>query len=154
MSVQTGFFQFRKWGFPGGSVVKNLPTNAGDTRDAGSILGSGRSPGVGNGNPLQYSCLENPIGRRAWWVIDHRVAKSRTQLSVYAHANIHTHTHTHTQRRLEACSDISSICLLHVTSCLNDYPSLLPVQSCSPPTPPPETPACSLSILEGLPTAC
>ena len=50
-------------GFPGGTVVKNLPANAGDTRDAGSIPRSGRSPEEGNGNPLQYSCLENSIDR-------------------------------------------------------------------------------------------
>ena len=51
-------------GFPGGSVVKNLPANnAGDSGDASSILGSGRSPGEGKGNPLLYSCLENPMGR-------------------------------------------------------------------------------------------
>ena len=50
--------------FPGGSVVKNLPANAGDT---GSILGLGRYPGEGNGNPLQYSCLRNPMDRGAWW---------------------------------------------------------------------------------------
>ena len=50
---------------PGGAVVKNLPANAGDTRDPGSIPGSGRSPGGGNGNPLQYSCLENPMDRGA-----------------------------------------------------------------------------------------
>ena len=54
------------WGFLVGSVVKNLPTNAGDARDVGSIPGSGRSPEGGNGNPLQYSCLENPMDRRAW----------------------------------------------------------------------------------------
>ena len=48
-------------------VVKNLPANAGDARDAVSILGSRRSPGVGNDNPLQYSCLENPMDREAWW---------------------------------------------------------------------------------------
>ena len=53
--------------FPGGSVVKNLPINVGDTGDAGSIPMSGRSPGGGNGNPLQYSCLENFMDRRAWW---------------------------------------------------------------------------------------
>ena len=53
-------------------VVQNLPTNAGDTRDVGL------APGVGNGTPLQYSCLENSIGRGAWWVIVHGVAKSRT----------------------------------------------------------------------------
>ena len=48
-------------------VVKNPPANAGDVRDAGSILGSGRSPGGGHGHPLQYSCLENPMDRGAWW---------------------------------------------------------------------------------------
>ena len=48
-------------------VVRNPPANAGDTRDTGSIPGSGRSPGGGNGNPPQYSCLENPVDRGAWW---------------------------------------------------------------------------------------
>ena len=56
-------------------VVKNPPANAGDTRDTGSIPGLGRSPGAGNGNPLQYSCLGNPMDRRAWWAIIHEVAK-------------------------------------------------------------------------------
>ena len=67
---------------PGGSqvalVVKNLPANAGDIRDAGSTPGSGRSLGGGHGNPLQYSCLDNPLDRGAWWAIVHRVAKSWT----------------------------------------------------------------------------
>ena len=53
------------WASQGVLVVKNLPANAGDERDVGLIPGLGRSPGVGNGNPLQYSCLENPIGREA-----------------------------------------------------------------------------------------
>ena len=53
-------------GFPGGAVVKNLPANAGNTRDGGSIPGPGRSPGGGNGKPLQYSCLEDPMDRGAW----------------------------------------------------------------------------------------
>ena len=61
-----------------GSVVKNLPANAGDIGDAGSIPGLGRSPGVGNGDPLQYSCLEYPMDRGAWQITIHRVAKSRT----------------------------------------------------------------------------
>ena len=61
------------WGFPGGSVVKNLPPNAGDP---GSIPGLGRSPGEGNDNPLQYSCLENPMDREAWWAIVHGAAQS------------------------------------------------------------------------------
>ena len=59
-------------GFPGGSVVKNLPANAGDV---GSILGLERSPGEGNGNPLQYSCLGNPMDRGAWWATVHGVAE-------------------------------------------------------------------------------
>ena len=58
------------------SVVKNPPTNAGDEGDMGSILGSGRPPGEGNGNPLQSSCLDNPMDRGAWWTTDHRVTKS------------------------------------------------------------------------------
>ena len=53
--------------FPGGSAVKNRPANEGDIGDAGSISGPGRSPGEGNGNPLQYSRLENPTHREAWW---------------------------------------------------------------------------------------
>ena len=53
-------------GFPDGTVVKNLPGNAGDTRDMGSISGSGRFPGIRNVNPLQYSCLQNSIDREAW----------------------------------------------------------------------------------------
>ena len=63
-------------GFPGGTVVKNLPANARDTRDAGSIPGLGRSPRVGNGNPLQYSCLENLMDRGAWQATVHGVAQS------------------------------------------------------------------------------
>ena len=59
-------------------VVKNLPANTGDIRDTGSIPGLGRSPGEGKGYPLQFSCLENPIGREAWWATIHGVAKSQT----------------------------------------------------------------------------
>ena len=69
-------------------VVKNLPTNAGDT---GLIPGSGRAPGEGNSNSVQYSCLENSKDRGAWWDIVHRVTNSWTRLS----AHTHTHTHTH-----------------------------------------------------------
>ena len=61
-------------------VVKNPPTSEGDIRDASLIPGSGRSPGEGNGNPLQYSCLENPVDREACWATVHRVAKTWTQL--------------------------------------------------------------------------
>ena len=75
-------------------MVKNLPANAGDTGDVGLITGSGRSPVVGNGNPLQYSCLGNSMDRRALWAIVHGVAKSGMKLSMCA--CVHTHTHTHT----------------------------------------------------------
>ena len=70
-------------GFTGRSAVKNLPANAGDRRDMGSIPGWGRSPGVGNDNPLQYSCLENFMDRGAWWATVQGVAKSWTQLGMH-----------------------------------------------------------------------
>ena len=62
-------------------MVKNPPASAGDIGDMGSIPGLGRSPGEGNGNPLQYSYLGNPMNRGAWWATVHGVAKSQTQLS-------------------------------------------------------------------------
>ena len=62
-------------GFPGGLVVKNPPASGGDARDMGSIPESGRSPGEGNGNPLQCSCLGNPMDRGAWWATVHGVTK-------------------------------------------------------------------------------
>ena len=68
----------------------NPPANAGDIRDAGLIPGSERSPGGRHGNPLQYSCLENPMDRGAWWATLHRVAESQTQLKqVSMHAHMH-----------------------------------------------------------------
>ena len=69
-----------KLGFPGGASgkEKNPPANAGDIRDMGSIPGLGRSPEGGHANPLQYSCLENPKDRGAWWATVHGVAKSQT----------------------------------------------------------------------------
>ena len=67
--------------FPGGSVVKNLPVNAGEAGNLGLIPGSGRSPGEANGNPLQFSCLENSMDRRASSAIVHKVAKNQTRLS-------------------------------------------------------------------------
>ena len=72
-------------GFPGGPVVKDSPASVGVPRDASSIPGSVISPGVGNGTPLQRSCLENPMDRGAWQATAHEVAKSQTQLSDYAH---------------------------------------------------------------------
>ena len=80
-------------GFPGDSVVKNPPANAGDTGDAGLIPGLERSPGVGNGNRLQYSCLEYSMDRGVWWATVRRVAKSQIrlkQLSMHTCVCIHT----------------------------------------------------------------
>ena len=80
-----------QWNVNGGApqvalVVKNSPANAGDIRNLGSIPWSGRSPGKGSGNPLQYSYLENPMDRGVWWTIVHGVTKSRTRLK-----QLHTH---------------------------------------------------------------
>ena len=72
---------FKRYGFPGGSEVKASAPNAGGL---GSIPGSRRSPGERNGNPFQYSCLENPMDGGAWWATVHGVAKSRTRLSDFA----------------------------------------------------------------------
>ena len=68
-------------GFLGGTIIKNPPSSVGDVRHMSLIPGSGRSPGVGNGNVLQYSCLENPMDREAWWAAVLGVAKSQTLLS-------------------------------------------------------------------------
>ena len=78
-------------GFPSGSVVKNLPTNAVDTGDEGSILELGRSPEAGNS--LQYSWQENPMDRGAWWVTVHRVAKSQTRLSTHTYFSLWVFSH-------------------------------------------------------------
>ena len=69
------------WGFPGGLVIKNLPANAGDTEDVGSIPGLGRYPGGENGNPLQYFCWDYHMDRGAWQATAHGVAKSQIGLS-------------------------------------------------------------------------
>ena len=77
-------------GFPGGTVVKNSPASAGIIRDMGLIPGLGRLPGEGNGNPLQYSCLENPMDRGVWRATVHGVAKSWIRLRTQC-----THTDLH-----------------------------------------------------------
>ena len=81
--------------FPDGFADKESACSTGDTGDVGSTPGSGRSTGEGNGNLLQYSCLENSLDRGAWRAIVHGVVKSWT---VMKHAHTHTHTHTHTHR--------------------------------------------------------
>ena len=79
----------------GALVVKNPSVREGDIRDVGSVPGLGRSPGEGNGDPLQYSCLENPMDRGAWWAMVHRVAKSWTQLK---QLSMHSHEQAGTTR--------------------------------------------------------
>ena len=76
--VQIAFPVYPQRGFPGGSDSEESACNAGDP---GSIPGLGRAPGEGNGNPLLYSCLENPMDRGAWQIIVHGVTKSQTRLS-------------------------------------------------------------------------
>ena len=87
-------------------VVKNLPAKAGDRRDPGSIPGSGRSPGGGHGNPLQYSCMKNPMDRGAWRAMVHRVAKSQTRLKQLS-------THTYMSLKQDICSQ-SLFCKVYI----------------------------------------
>ena len=80
-------------------MIKNPPANAGDTRDAGLIPGLGSAPGVGNGNSLQYSDLENFMDRGAWQASESQTRlrdEACTRMHTYTHIHIHTHTHTHT----------------------------------------------------------
>ena len=85
LCFQLALFLFKSFS-PGGSVVKNPPTSAGDS---GSIPGSGRTPAEGNSNPLQYSCLGNPMDRGAWWATVHGVEKRCTQLSNFHFTSSH-----------------------------------------------------------------
>ena len=112
-------------------VVKNLLANAGDIRDSGSIPGSVRSCGEGNSNPLQYSCLENPMDRGAWWATVHKVTKSQTWLKRLS-------THAHFNRKAISDWIISLImCLLsfpnslHFSCCMHHHPSEDKVSSAS-----------------------
>ena len=75
-------------GLPRWRRVKNLPASAGGIRDVDSVPALGRSPGVGNGNMLQHSCLKNPMDRGAWWATVHEAAKSQTQLSIHAQPDL------------------------------------------------------------------
>ena len=76
-------------------MLKTLPADAGDARDVGSIPGPGRSPAGGNGSPLQYSCLGNPMDRGAWRATVHGIAKNRTQPSMHALIMIVVYTSKH-----------------------------------------------------------
>ena len=83
------------------AVVKNPPANAGDVREVGSVRRSGRSPGEGNGSPLQYSCLENPMDRGAWRATAHGITKSQTQLK---RLSTQTCTHAH---KIQGCISLN-----------------------------------------------
>ena len=78
------FLHWSHWGFPGGSSGKEPACQCRRQKRRGSIPGSERSSGGGNGNPLQCSCLESPLDRGAWWATVQRVAQSRTRLSTHA----------------------------------------------------------------------
>ena len=79
-------------------MVKNPPAHAGDAIDVGSIPGSGRSPEEGSGNPLQYSCLENPMDRGVWQATYSSWGHKELDMTEHTHIHTHTHTHTHTHK--------------------------------------------------------
>ena len=128
------------YNFPGGSEVKASASNAGDP---GSIPGSGRSPGEGNGNPLQYSCLENPMDGEAWQATVHRVTKSRTRLSDFTYLLTYLLTYnlesalsicgsnmsTVLQPQIQPNMDHVVLLCVHAQSCL----PLCDPMDCSPP---------------------
>ena len=91
--VTKSWTQLKRLSVQANLQIWNLPANAGDARDVGLIPGLGRSPGGGNGNLLQYSCLENAMDRGAWRALVHWVKKSWSQLSAYTHTHTHTHIH-------------------------------------------------------------
>ena len=97
-------------------VVKNPPASWGDTRDVGLIPGLERSPGVGNCNPLQYSCLRNLMDRGSWQATVYRIAKSWTCLKLSTElkwSQGHTHRHTHTHTRNTSLRSACKICVLY-----------------------------------------
>ena len=110
-------------GFPGGSAVKTLPANAEDMRDSGLIPGLGRSPGEGNGNPLQYSCLENRTDGGAQWATVHSITESETakhtcthvKIMKWAHSLLTIHSHT---KSSQCYWPYSLLCMLHTLSYL------------------------------------
>ena len=106
--------------FPGGSDGKEALCSVGDP---GSILGSGRSSGEGNGSPLHYSCLENPMDREAWWVTVHGVAKSRTWLS----------THAKFPCTKEEMRNLHAFCCIELCRSIYSCHSCFLLDSCLPP---------------------
>ena len=137
--------------FPGGSVVKNPPAKKGAAADTGSVPGSGRSPGEGNGNPLQYSCLENPLDRGAWWATVHGVAKSQTWLSNWAY----THSQDIHMSSVNVFSSCCHISILLSTKQLQVFTGNTEALSLSEPTfvsrfssdsPKPGQPRCAVTL--------
>ena len=110
-----------RWGFLDGSVVKNPPANVGDM---GLLPGSGRSPGGGNGNPFQYSCLGNPMDRRPWWAAVYRVSKTQTQFSsVQSLSHVRFFATPWTAARQDSLSITTSQSLLKLMSIESVMPS-------------------------------
>ena len=104
--LQTGTCHLPPQGFPDGSVGKESARCAGDTGDTSSTPGPGRCPRGGNGDSLQYSCLEKPKDRRAWWATVHGVTKSRARLSDYAHTSTSTSTATRIKSYAATAADL------------------------------------------------
>ena len=118
-------------------MVKNLPANAGEARDTGSISGLGKSPGGGHGNLSQYSCLENSMDRGAWRAIVHGVAESQLWLNSLSLSLSHTHTHTHPRDTNSSvgvawCSDylVPTKCFSYLYSILKSKDITLPTKFC------------------------
>ena len=97
------------WASQVAPVVKNLPANAGDIRDMGSIPGSGRSPREGHGNPLQYSCLENPMDRGVWWATVHRLCVTESDTTEATWHACNRQVITVSKKRESNTTEISSM---------------------------------------------
>ena len=104
-------------------VLNDVPANAGDIRDAGSITGLGRSPGGGPGSPLQCSCLESPVDRGAWRAVVHRVTKSQTRLKPSAHTRACGAFQSYTEHRISTMKAVAHHLRQHVATL---YPHLPP----------------------------
>ena len=112
--------------FPGDAMIKNLPANAGGTRDVGSILGSGRSPGVENGNPLWYSCLENSTNREAWLATVHVVAES--DMTEWLSTHIH-YIISASKSHLLLCIWDTILTTTHINACRTTFISAVDTSS-------------------------
>ena len=121
------FYDIRLWDFPGGASGKEPTHQCWRQRDTGLIPGSERSPGGGHSNPFQYSFLENPMNRGAWWSMVHGITKSRTQLE-----QLSMHRHKHIENAQTTCSQNYHYLINHLSDEKAEYsgiPRALPMPS-------------------------